>query len=228
MIDRERLLDSVGGQFAARKHGAGIVDQHIDPRIGVVDCPGEAANLPLRQQIRLKHCRRQSSRYSGDILPCGFSACLVTTYHDDRGALVRQFPGGRQTDAAAGTGNDHDLVFHLLRDLSAGAHDATLAPAGAALLLRAKSSGRTSATRRNGRPSSACSVGSITANSPAARDANPVASDWASGGVRPRSVSAAKNRSPEMKRRVMVRPNARLAISAIAAKSRASGPVSTT
>src|SRR3984893_1645448 len=48
VIDRERLLDAIGGQFAARKYGAGIVDQHINLRICVLNGLGEAANFALR------------------------------------------------------------------------------------------------------------------------------------------------------------------------------------
>jgi len=48
MIDRKGLLDPLGGQFAARKYSAGIVNQHIDLRICVLDCLREAANFALR------------------------------------------------------------------------------------------------------------------------------------------------------------------------------------
>jgi hypothetical protein len=48
MIDRKGLLDPLGGQFAARKYSAGIVNQHIDLRICVLDSLREAANFALR------------------------------------------------------------------------------------------------------------------------------------------------------------------------------------
>ena len=51
VVDRERLLDAVLGHGSGGREDAGVVDQHVHPRVPRHDLVGRLSYLPLRAQV---------------------------------------------------------------------------------------------------------------------------------------------------------------------------------
>ena len=103
-------LDAVDAQLAAREHGAGIVDEHVDPLVAIGDLVGQPANFRQRRQIGEENIGRLAAwRNAGDLRTC--RAGFVTIARDDRQrrATGGQRLRGSQADAIRGSGDDDPL-----------------------------------------------------------------------------------------------------------------------
>ena len=74
MVEGEGVFQAVGGDVPVRPEAAHVVDQHIQPRIGVEYLAGQAADLGLGGHVGDVHVHRRVARRGADVGRCGLGA----------------------------------------------------------------------------------------------------------------------------------------------------------
>jgi hypothetical protein len=110
VVGRPGELEPIRAQRAAGKRAAGVVDQDVDVLVPIPDLLGDPANLRLHGQVGHEQHRRPAGGGPGDLRAGALAAGLIAGDHHDLPALAGELPGRLQAQAAAGAGDDGDLV----------------------------------------------------------------------------------------------------------------------
>src|SRR5580704_4057125 len=107
MVQRERLLEALGGQLARGEQRAGVVGEDVNVLVAPADVLGQGADLGHRRQIGymlMNGCAAADSlrfsRYSAQAL-------RLTTHERDLDALASQLDRRGSADAASSS-SEHD------------------------------------------------------------------------------------------------------------------------
>ncbi len=90
MVEREGQLESIRRELPLRKGGAGIVDQHIDARLGGGDLGGDALLLRQQRQIGVVNFMRKPRRLGVELGERRFAAIVVAGDEDNPRSLGRE------------------------------------------------------------------------------------------------------------------------------------------
>src|ERR1700693_4820583 len=112
MVDGECLLQSVGRQVSVCPKPTDVVDQHVEPRVGVEDRDGESPDLGLGTHVGAERIDGRVSRGGtnggGDL----FGPPEVATRDPDPGTDGRQPDRGGLPDSSGATSYENDLTGH--------------------------------------------------------------------------------------------------------------------
>jgi hypothetical protein len=106
VVERESLLEAVGGQVARGEHGARVVRKHVDARVGVEQLGREPVYLlnPCEVGKVLVHGRAAAG--GARLLRSRPHAHRVAADDPQLGAAARELDGARLADPARGTSED--------------------------------------------------------------------------------------------------------------------------
>ena len=111
MIEREGVLEAVGGDVPVRPEPANVVHQHVQPRIPVEHLTRQAAYLGLRGEVRGERVDRRVVRRGADVGRRRFGAIHVAagdgypstqSGESNRRGLADPAGGTRDQDGLAG------------------------------------------------------------------------------------------------------------------------------
>jgi hypothetical protein len=105
VVERERALDPVFGQFSPGEDVPGVVDEYIEVVVAGLDVLGDVADLLLRFEVGEDQIGDASAvRRACDLIAGGGAAAGVSAQQHEVGAggCVR----GREADAVAGSGDE--------------------------------------------------------------------------------------------------------------------------
>ena len=110
MIDRPGQFDAVDGKLAARVYRAGVVDQHVDLWVAILDLGGQPADFRLGGEVGEENVDARSIS-SGPFDLGDRGAGPFFTPGDDRqcGAKGDECFRRRQTNAIGRAGDNHPL-----------------------------------------------------------------------------------------------------------------------
>jgi hypothetical protein len=117
VIGGERALKAVRRQLPGRKYIAGVIDQHIDARLGGGDLAANPLHLGKDRQVGNMGAVTGVGTGLLQSREGGVRTPSVTRHHDDARAESGQPGGGNLPDAGRGAGDDDDLAVNgsLLR-----------------------------------------------------------------------------------------------------------------
>lgn len=110
VIERKGALQTLVGNCTAGKHRSGIVDEHVDMRLGGGDLPRHALDFGNARQVRIMDGGRNPRRCG--IEPCeqGLAALRVARNDDEPRAQFRQALGSDFADTGGRSGHHNDFA----------------------------------------------------------------------------------------------------------------------
>jgi hypothetical protein len=105
-------LDAIGAELPVGKCRAGVVDENVDARHLAAHVHSQAANCCLGRQVGEKEHRRRTCRNPRDALQRCVAARRFPAHHHNLGAELGEPLRHGEPDAAARTGDEHDLGLH--------------------------------------------------------------------------------------------------------------------
>lgn len=115
MVEREGVLESVGGDVPMRPRPADVVDQHIQSRVRLEDLGGQSAHLGLGGHVRDEHVHRGVAALPSDVRRGCLGSPAVPAGDADSRTQGSQRGGSRHADAAGAAGDEDHLAGHRLR-----------------------------------------------------------------------------------------------------------------
>lgn len=110
VVERPGALEPVRASLPPVEDRAGIIHQHVEPRIGRADLGRQPADLGLRRQVGDEAVDRRAANRRAQRLGAGIDLAHVAPDDPDAGAGLRQAQGGLVADAGGGTGDEDDPV----------------------------------------------------------------------------------------------------------------------
>ena len=112
VVGREHELEAVLGALVARGDQAGVVHQHVDPRLGGGDLGGDPFHFPQARQVGMESGVGLGRIGGAQLAQCLLRAARVARNDDDAGPLLGQTSRRDCTDAGGCTGDDDGLTLH--------------------------------------------------------------------------------------------------------------------
>ena len=113
MVEGEGELQPILRDAAVAEEGAGIVDQHIDARLGPGDFPRHPLHLRKAREIGLVEAMPGIPRDGIELRQRRPGAARIAGDEQQPRALLGQASGGDLSDAGGGAGDDDDLALHV-------------------------------------------------------------------------------------------------------------------
>jgi len=111
-VEREGVLQAIGGDVPVSPEPADVVDQHVQPRVGVQYLSGQAAHPGLNRHVRGKGIHRWATRRGADACRGRLGAGRIPAGDADPGAQRGEPGGGGPADAAGTSGDQNGLPGH--------------------------------------------------------------------------------------------------------------------
>jgi len=112
VVEREGALQAVGGEVPVSPEPADIVNQHVQPRIGVSHLGGQAAHLCQDRHVGGKGVDGWAARCGADAGRGRLGTGLITAGDADPGAQCGEPDGGGLADATCASGDQNGLPSH--------------------------------------------------------------------------------------------------------------------
>jgi hypothetical protein len=113
VVEGEGELQPILRDAAVAEEGAGIVDQHIDARLGPGNFPRDTLHLGEAREIGLVEAMAGIGRDGIEPRQRHPGAARIAGDEQQPRALLGQTPGGDLADAGCGAGDDDDLALHV-------------------------------------------------------------------------------------------------------------------
>ena len=112
VVEREGVLHAIGGDVPVSPEPADVVDQHVQPRVGVQYLSGQTAHPGLNRHVRGKGIHRRATRGGADARRGRLGAGRIPAGDADPGAQRGEPDGGGPAYAAGTSGDQNGLPGH--------------------------------------------------------------------------------------------------------------------
>ena len=112
MVEREGVLQAVGGEVPVSPEPADVVDQHVQARVGVQHLSGQTAHPGLGGHVGGKGVHGWVARRGADGCRGRLGAGLIAAGDADPGAQRGEPDGGGPADTAGASGDQNGLPGH--------------------------------------------------------------------------------------------------------------------
>jgi len=119
VVHPELALEAIGGPAVGCHHHPGVVDQQVDPQVGVPQRVGGGPDRPQRGQVQLCRGHAALRRAVQDAVRGGLGLRDVAAGQHDGGAAGGEHPRDLEADPGVGAGDDGDPA-RLGRDVGFG------------------------------------------------------------------------------------------------------------